>query len=204
MKNNSTELTELHQTNKFMTFIDKIGKRNIIIACAVLLIGAAVWLNFILFSGVDQNSGYGDYDQPSGNISDNLNNNTGNGGGDTNTSIDAEDTYFSATLVSRQRARDEALEVLQAVVDNVEASEAMKTEALAGIAAIAEEIQLEANIESLILAKGFEKCIAVLNGDTASIVVSADDLQIAQIAQINAIVYEQAGIVPAGVTIIKK
>lgn len=186
--------------------MEKVGKRNIIIACAVLLIGAAVWLNFILFAG-GSTGGYDGYDQPSGNISDNLGssgNTDGNGSGNTSTDTGAEDTYFSATLVSRQRARDEALEVLQSVVDNVDASEAMKTEALAGISAIAEEIQKEANIESLILAKGFEKCVAVLNGDTASIVVSADDLQVAQIAQINAIVYEQAGIAPSGVTIIKK
>ena len=72
------------------------------------------------------------------------------------------------------------------------------------IAAIADEIQKEANIESLITAKGFEDCIAVLNGDSASIIVRADDLQAAQVAQINAIVYEQAGIVPGGVTIIAK
>ena len=36
------------------------------------------------------------------------------------------------------------------------------------------------------------------------IVVSADDLQVAQIAQINAIVYEQTGILPSAVTIIHK
>ncbi len=203
MKNQSMELTQTEQPNKFKSFIEKVGKRNVIIACAVLLIGAAVWLNFILFTGSDT-GGYDGYDQPSGNISDNLGNNQGSTDGDKDTDTSADDTYFSATLVSRQRARDEALEVLQTVVDNVDASEAMKTEALAGIAAIAEEIQKEANIESLILAKGFEKCVAVLNGDTASIVVSADDLQVAQIAQINAIVYEQAGIAPSGVTIIKK
>ena len=204
MKTYSTELTETTRTDgKIKSFVDKIGKRNVFIACAVLLIGAAVWLNFVLFSSVDQ-GGYGDYDQPSGNVSDNLGGNTNNGDSNGDTSVNNEDTYFSATMVSRQRARDEAIEVLQAVVDNVDASEEMKAEALAGISAIAEEIQLESNIESLILAKGFEKCVAVLNGDTASIVVSADDLQIAQIAQINAIVYEQAGIAPAGVTIIKK
>ena len=45
---------------------------------------------------------------------------------------------------------------------------------------------------------------AVLNGDTASIIVKSQDLQAAEIAQINAIVYEQAGIVPGGVTIITK
>ena len=193
MKNESTALTEIEQPNKFQMILEKIGKRNIIIACAVVLIGVAVLMNFILFSGTS-NGGYDGYDQPSGNVSDNV--------GDS-TATDAN-AYFSATQVSRQRARDEALEVLQAVVENVDATEAMKNEALAEIAVIADEIQKEANIESLITAKGFEACVAVINNDTASIVVKADDLQPAQIAQINAIVYEQAGILPSGVTIIRK
>ena len=201
MKKQSTELTEIKQPNKFQMVVEKIGKRNIIIACAVLLIGVAVLMNFILFSGANKDDGYDGYDQPSGNISDNLTNGDGNG----NTNVEnADNSYFSATQVSRQRARDEALEVLQAVVDNVEASETVKNEALAGISAIADEIQKEANIESLITAKGFEKCVAVLNGDQASIIVKADSLQPSQIAQINAIVYEQTGIAPVGVTIINK
>ena len=194
MNKESTALTEIQQPNKFQMILEKIGKRNIIIACAVLLIGAAVLMNFILFSGNNQNGGYDGYDQPSGSVSDDV--------GDS-TATDAN-AYFSATQVSRQRARDEALEVLQAVVENVDATEAMKNEALAEIAVIADEIQKEANIESLITAKGFEACVAVINNDTASIVVKADDLQAAEIAQINAIVYEQAGILPSAVTIIKK
>ena len=193
MKNESTALTEIEQPNKLQMILEKIGKRNIIIACAVLLIGVAVLMNFILFTGTDKD-GYDGYDQPSGNVSDNA---------DDSTATDAN-AYFSATQVSRQRARDEALEVLQAVVENVDATEAMKNEALAEIAVIADEIQKEANIESLITAKGFEACVAVINDDTASIVVKAEDLQPAQIAQINAIVYEQAGILPASVTIIRK
>ena len=195
MNNESTALTEIQQPNKFQLILEKIGKRNIIIACAVLLIGVAVLMNFILFSGTDKNNGFDGYDQPSGNISDNA------GGDNAATDVNA---YFSATQVSRQRARDEALEVLQAVVENVDATEAMKNEALAEIAVIADEIQKEANIESLITDKGFEACVAVINNDTASIVVKADDLQAAEIAQINAIVYEQAGILPSGVTIIRK
>ncbi len=202
MKKQSTELTEVPTTNKFTAFMEKIGKRNIIIACAVLLIGAAVVLNFVLFSGSDTPDGYDGYDQPSGSLG--ATDGTDDGEDDGNEDEDSTGTYFSATQVSRQRARDEALEVLQAVVDNADATEEMKAEALASIAAIAEEIQLEANIESLIMAKGFEQCVAVLNGDTASIVVSADELQVAQVAQISAIVYEQAGIAPAGVTIINK
>ncbi|MBQ2734813.1 MAG: SpoIIIAH-like family protein [Clostridia bacterium] len=196
MKKQTTALSEIPKNNKFKTIVMKIGKRNLIVACSVFLIGAAVLLNWVLFAGTGSKDGYDGYDKPSGNISDNLNNEE--------TTTDSTNTYFSATQISRQKARDEALEVLQAVVDNADSSEAAKTEALASISAIAEEIQKEANIESLITAKGFEQCVAVLNGDTASIIVSADTLQPAQIAQINAIVYEQTGIAPAGVIIINK
>ena len=199
MKTQTTALCEVQKPNKFKAVVLKLGKRNIAIASAVLLIGIAVLLNWILFSGTP-NDGYDGYDQPSGNISDNVT----NGDGSNSDVQNADNSYFSATQISRQRARDEALEVLQAVVDNVDSSETAKAEALASIAAIADEIQKEANIESLITAKGFEQCVAVLNGDSASIIVKADDLQAAQIAQINAIVYEQTGIAPSGVTIIRK
>ena len=197
IERSETAFEEAPQENKFKAILQKIGKRNAVIACAVLLIGAAVFLNWVLFTGSNGVDGYDGYDQPSGNIQSPS-------GSDTNTQLDQTDTYFSATQVSRQRARDEALEVLQAVVDNIDSTETAKTEALAGIAAIATEIQKEADIESLITAKGFEQCVAVLNGDTATIVVSADTLQPAQLAQINAIVYEQAGILPSSVTIINK
>ena len=90
------------------------------------------------------------------------------------------------------------------MVDNKESSETVKAEALAGIAAIANEIQKEANIESLITAKGFEQCVAVLSGEKVQIVVKAEELQPAQIAQINEIVYAQTGIAPTGVTIVNK
>ena len=177
---------------KFRTLILKIGKRNMVIAASVLLIGVAVWLNWMLFTGDTGNGGYDGYDQPSGSVQETPNTEVNQG------------TYFSATQVSRQRARDEAIEVLQAVADNVDADEATRAEALAGISAIAEEMQKEADIESLITAKGCEQCVAVLNGDTVSVVVSADSLQAAQIAQINEIVYSQTGIAPSGVTIIHK
>lgn len=202
MKHKKTALTEIDPPlseetpsvmGKVKSFFVKIGKRNLIIAASVLLIGLAVLLNWVLLSGASNKDGYDGYDQPSGNVQENA--------GEPSVSTGS---YFSATQVSRQRARDEALEVLQSVVDNVDAAEDVRAEALEGISAIAEEIQKEANIESLITAKGFEQCVAVLNGDTISIVVSADTLQPAQIAQINEIVYSQTGIVPAGVTIIHK
>ena len=198
-KRNEIELSEAStlekSPNKFMALVEKIGKRNLAIAGTVLVIGVAVFLNWILFSNTDPTTGYDGYNQPTGNITIPS---------DTNTQINSTDTYFSATQVSRQRARDEALEVLQTVVDNVDSSETAKAEALASIAAIADEIQKEANIESLITAKGFEQCVAVLNGDKATVVVSADTLQPADLAQINTIIYEQTGILPSAITVVNK
>ena len=115
-----------------------------------------------------------------------------------------EDGYFSATQVSRQRARDEALEVLQSVVDSESADEATKTEALLEIADLARAMEAEANIETMVIAKGFERCVAVINGDTCSVVVNGTELQENQISQINEIVYEQAGILPANIRIVTK
>ena len=168
----------------------KIGRRNLIIICAVLLIGGAVALNLIFFTGGDKV----DYD----------------GAGMTDAPTDGTegttaDTYFSSALLSRDQARDEALAVLQTVVDNEASTEESRTQALADISRIALEIEKEANIESLIRARGFEDCIAVLSGDAASIIVKYENELLANhVAQISEIVYEQSGVHPANVKIICK
>ena len=177
-------------------FFMKSGKRNLIIACSVLLIGVAVGLNWIFFSNDD--SGY-EYTGSNG-MSGELDNSKNPTSGGTSTSTDS---YFTTAQVSRQRARDEALEVLNAVVDNANATEQVKAEAVAEIKKISLEIEQEADIENLLVSRGFEKCVAVINGETASIVVKCSEtLTPAQIAQINASVYEVAGIEPVNITIV--
>ncbi len=172
-------------------FLGKIGKRGVIMACAVLLIGVAVFANWILFA--DDDEGY-DYDQ---------NVNAGVGGADTSTSADAADDYFATMQVSRKRSRDEAIEVLQSVVDSNDADEAVKTQALSDINRLALEMTMESNIETLVMGKGFEDCVAVLNGDSATVVVKTggEELMANQISQINEIVYAQAGILPVNIKI---
>lgn len=181
-------------------FFMKAGKRNLIIACAVVLIGGAVWLNWLFFS--NNNDGY-DYTGNTG-MSGKLDNSKNpTSGGNTDVSNTDTDSYFATAQVSRQRARDEALEVLNAVIENANATEQVKAEAVAEITKISLEMEQEADIESLLVSKGFEKCVAVINGDTASIVVKCSEtLTPAQLAQINASVYEVSGIEPVNITIV--
>lgn len=176
-------------------FFSKLGKRNIIIAVAVIAVGAAICINWAVLAN-DGGSGYDGYKVSSG-----MSNTYGN----VSAGKDESEVYFSSTQVSRDRARDEALEVLQSVVDDKSADEASKTAAYSSISRIAKDMENEANIESLVVAKGFAQCVAVINDDKASVVVKSDtSLTRAQLSQINEIVYTQAGIIPENITIIQK
>ena len=182
---------------KVIDLCQRIGKRNFIIMGAVVLTVAAVAINLVIFN-TDKNDGF-DYNQSAGMNTDgaqkpNNSDNTDN----------TKDTYFSSVQVNRQRTRDEAIEVLQSVVENAASTETAKNDALAQISKLASVMEAEANIETLILAKGFEECVAVISEDGASIVVKTDGLLPAQISQINEIVYAQAGIEPVNIKIIER
>lgn len=186
-------------------FFKKMGKRNLIIAGAVIMIGLAVYLNWIFFAGNAADDSY-QYDQSAG-MTTNYGTTLGTGSGTGNQNSTATDSasYFSSVQVNRQKARDEALEVLNSVVDNDNATDQVKAEAVAEIRQIASEMENEAKIESLIKTKGYAQCVAVISGENVSIVVQHDgELSASALAQINAIVYEQTGISPSGVSIIAK
>lgn len=179
-------------------FVERVGKRNLIIAGVVLLIGVAVILNWAIFAGRDDGFDY----------SANAGMSGSDAAGTTPASLDSgnatADSFFSSTQVSRARARDEALEVLQAVVDSASSDEATKTQALADISQIAKDMEAESNIETLVVAKGFEQCVAVISSGTVNVVVKAEKLTQSDIAIINEIVYDQSGIKPANVKIVQK
>ena len=202
----------MNETNGFESikrFFERIGKRNLVIAGAVTLVIAAVAVNWIVFSGESGEDGF-DYNASAGmNTGYGTTLNTGEVGDTaskpTGSDPTSTDSYFSSVEISRQRARDEALEVLNAVVENDQASDAVKAEAMAEIQTIAKEMSQESNIESILMGKGFAQCLAVINGDAANIVVKTEgQLNASQLAQINAVVYEQAGIEPVNITIVAK
>ena len=206
--------------------ITKIGKRNLTIVLAVLMIGGAVFMNFKLFNpgnneGAEAGLKTGDAEkgndakegQDNQKGQDGQDGQKGNEGktGQSQSSADGDaanqyegGSYFAEAALSRRRARDEAIDVLQLVISNDEALEEAKSVAMAEITQIAAEIENESNIESLITAKGFEECVAVINGSSCSVIVRTDDLLPNELVQIREIVYEQAGILPENLTIIEK
>ncbi|MBR5632599.1 MAG: SpoIIIAH-like family protein [Clostridia bacterium] len=182
----------------------KIGSRTIAGVCAVMLVGCAVALNFLLFRGdtaVDDGGLKPTIDLTG--ITD-----EGLAGDSVEAGADAEDMstdeYFATVSLGRQQARDEAVEVLLEVSENDSAEVSAREAAMADINRIALDIERESNIEAMVTAKGFEKCVAVVNGDTANVIVSCDALTPGETAQISEIVYEAAGILPVNLKIIER
>ena len=166
----------------------KLDKKKIMIASSILLIGSAIYLNYVFFlSDADINK-----------TTSNINDNT------QVISNESEENYFEQATLNRQKSRDEALQVLQIVIDNEDALAESKDSAMRQISQIADDMQKETNIESLIVSKGFEECVAVISEGKCNVIVKCDELQANQISQIKEIIYEQANITPINVKIIEK
>ena len=178
---------------KIKSFLQTRAAKSIVVASAALLIGLAVYLNYQWFYDPSASLGYGD-------------NNMSDGQNDTSASTDANNTqdYFTSTALDRQEARDEALDVLKMITESNESSEEAKAQAQEEISKIAVDIQNEANIETLVKAKGYDDCVAIISDNAVSVIVSAESLQAAEAAQILTIVYETTGINPENVSIISR
>jgi stage III sporulation protein AH len=184
------------QNEKIKKFFSSKSCRSIVVIAAVLLIGLAVYLNYRWFYDPAASLGYGD-----NNMDDNEDTSQSAGA---DTDGEEEYDYFTSTALDRQQSRDEAIDVLKLVTENEEASAEAKAEAAAKISKIAVDMQNEVNIETLVKAKGFEECVAVIADDSVSVIVRADELMANQAAQILAIVYETTGISTENISIINK
>ena len=109
-------------------------------------------------------------------------------GGNGNTVID----YFAAVRLSRQQARDSAVTLLQEAMaygtDNEVSTSSMQLEQ------IVQTALSEAQIESLIIAKGYADCVAYMGEDGISVAVAAPEggLQAADVALIADVVMSQS------------
>ena len=113
--------------------------------------------------------------------------------------------YFANVRLTRSQARDSAVQTLATVSETEGASQETIDTALQEIAQVAEYTMLEAELESLILAKGFEECVVFINDEGIHITVpaSAEGLSTASVARITDIVVTETDFKPENLTIIE-
>ena len=191
------EITEEPQARKFkidwQVFTSKKARRNIVIALSALLICGAVYMNWVFFSD----------DSVKGGEDDKYVIDYTGGDNSVAASENGQPDYFASTQISRQKARDEAIEVFQLVLENNDALAEIKESALTSMTKIASFIEAEGNIESLVCAKGFSSCVAVVNENSATVIVKSDGLLPNEVAQISEIACDQTSLPASAIKIIE-
>ena len=81
--------------------------------------------------------------------------------------------YFAAVRLSRQQARDSAVSLLQDVSVNSDQTKA--EESAAELEDIVQTALTEAQIESLIIAKGYTDCVAYMSSEGISVAVATPE-----------------------------
>ncbi len=176
-----------------------IGRRKILLSVLVVILGAALFVNWQLSPGIESAQS----DEASKNLGDAQYVN-GSNVSDVNDNED-DDTvdYFSSARLERQQARDAIAENYELVSADTSFSLAEKQAALDRFTTMSENIKRENDIENLVMAKGVNECIATINGAYATIAVDCDDLNDVVLLQIKEIVCKQTDISFENITIIQ-
>lgn len=113
-----------------------------------------------------------------------------------------EDNYFENARYTRNQSRQEALSLLNSIINDDSVDEDVRRNAYKEVVAYAKITEGEASLESVLKAKGFDECIVFLTVDTATVVVAAQTLSPQQSAQIFDAVLAQTGFESGSVKIV--
>ncbi len=178
-----------------------VGKKQILMAVLVVALGVAVYLNYYFASANPITTGP---DAQTGTTDKNLGDSQFvNAGTDTQDPAPTEPAnYFDSARQNRENARQEALDIIQDMIQDVKVSDEVQAEALEKVAAITQAIEQENAIEDLIRAKGFEDCVVYIEEDNCHVVVKAEKLEQSQTVQIQEIILTQSSIPAQNINIV--
>ena len=145
----------------------KIWKKNMVAAAVLVTVCAGIYVNWLYTE-----------EQTAANLTDTLDENkllssdmvvlndgaTGNSTGS---------DYFAAVRLSRQQARDSAVGLLQEAMTYNDEAQSSATNAQ--LEELVQTALCEAQIESLIIAKGYTDCVAYINDEGISVAVAAPE-----------------------------
>ena len=180
----------------------KMWKKNMVAAAVLVAVCAGIYVNWIYTE-----------DQTAANLTDTLDEDkilssdmvVLNDG--TNLTLESDTStgsdYFAAVRLSRQQARDSAVGLLQEAMAYSDDGEA--AESSAQLEEIVQTALCEAQIESLIIAKGYTDCVAYISDEGISIAVASPEggLQQADVAVIADAVMTQSSYKMADISVVE-
>ena len=170
----------------------KIWKKNLVAAAVLVTVCAGIYVNWLYTE-----------DQTTADLTDTLDENKilssdmlvmADGSALETDSQTTVADYFAAVRLSRQEARDSAVTLLQeAMAYNNDAEEVQSNEQLE---VIVQTALCEAQIEILVIAKGYADCVAYMSDEGISVAVASPEggLEQTDVAVIADIVLTQSGL----------
>lgn len=155
----------------------QMWKRNAVVAAIALFVCAAVYLNWNYEQEVAAGKTLGESAMV-GKTSDPLVNQNEDTGGESEGEAQndtASSGYFANARLNRQQARDSALTLLQDAAAGEDADQAVKDQTNAAIQTMADYTVTEAQIENLVVAKGYTDCVAFIGEESLSLAVAAPE-----------------------------
>lgn len=180
----------------------KNWKKNLVATGILVTVCAGIYINWLYTGGTDTKDLTDTLDAQKVMSDDTLildDSTIQVGGAETNTGSD----YFAAVRLSRQQARDNAVSLLQeAMAYGDEAEESASSDQLE---LIVQTALCEAQIESLVIAKGYTDCVAYMGDEGISVAVAApeDGLDETDVALIADIVMSQSDLQVADIHIVE-
>ena len=147
----------------------KIWKKNMIAAAVLVTVCAGIYVNW-LYAGQSAGGDLTDLLDTEKVMSDEMlmleEENV-------EVSVDTATEYFATVRLSRQQARDSAVELLQEAMTYGEGSKT--AESAAELEDIVQTALTEAQIESLVIAKGYADCVAYMGSEGISVAVAVPE-----------------------------
>lgn len=159
-----------------------IGKKQIIFASLTLMLGIAIYVNYVMSKTGGEIEATGKIDGVSVNYGESQ-----------LVSTEAEN-YFAQARIDRMNSRDESVETLKTIMNGGDTTEEEQSVAESKAASLSSLIESENVIESLIKAAGYEDCVVYLDGESANIVVKSEGLAPSQAAQIKDILLSEVSV----------
>ena len=152
----------------------KIWKKNLVAAAVLVAVCAGIYVNWIYTDAKSVANLTDTLDADKILSSDMLvmSDNTSLDAGNINTDTTMTD-YFAAVRLSRQQARDSAVSLLQEAMVYTDSSE--NTQSSKQLEQIVQTALCEAQIESLVIAKGYTDCVAYISDEGVSVAVATPE-----------------------------
>jgi len=171
-------------------------KRNVVTLTVLLFVCAAVYLNW------SYNNRWGQSDQAMVEAEDAA---MAEAAAERDTNAVNASSYFASARLTRQTARDEALNLLEISVASDGASQETIDAAMATISDMAENTLLETQIENMLIAKEYADCVTYITDENITVTVPApsEGLTAEAVAKITDIITSETEFTMDQITIIE-